>query len=251
MVRFLIYSLTALLFLFSLTACNKTELPSEQQSLFSQGDTDSGAEFLLVASEDPLAIEQDEAFIIDGAGPMYFWVLDLTAEQKDSIKVIVSEFRSDFTGLCFQWLEGKSWEEIRAARLALREKIRLAIYNILTDEQKAIVDEIAAQLAAGEYPDIVAEKRVEFLTENLGLSEEQQQEIYDLFKLYGSQMIQARNNSENPIDFQSTKNEIFQELDQKIRAILTAEQIDLYEQLKAEQHHLRFGGRFHGRFPRN
>ena len=251
MLRVFIYPLMMFIFLFSLTACNKAELPSEQQIVFPQGSTDSRAEFLLVATEDPLAIEQDEAFIIDGAGPMYFWVLDLTTDQKDSIRSIVRGFRSDFLGLCFQWLDGKSWEEIRAERLALREKIREAIYNILTDEQKAIVDEIAVQLAAGEFPDIVAEKRVEFLTEKLGLSEEQQQEIYDLFKLYGSQMIQARNASENPIDFRRLKFEIFEELDQKIRAILTAEQIDLYELLKEEHHQIRFGGRFHGRYHRH
>lgn len=246
MLKFIFYVSFVFALMFSITACNQSEPQTMQQPDYFQTLAGSDAEFLLVAYSDPLEIEQEEAFKVDAAGPMYFWVLDLTEEQKVQIKEIVHDLRPDFKEMCSRWIEGKSWEEIREERMALREKIRIAIYEILTDEQKAIVDEMAAQLAAGEFPDAVVEKRVEVLTEKLGLSEEQQQQITDLFKDYGSQLIQMRNSSDDPKDFHMAKFELFQELDAKIREILTEEQIDLYDAYKSENRKGRFHGRFHG-----
>ena len=248
MFKFIFFSSLVIALIFSITACNQSEPQSMEQPDFFQSMGGSDAEFLLVAYSDPLEIEQEEAFIVDGAGPMYFWVLDLTEEQRESIKAVVSELRPDFKEMCSRWTEGKSWEDIHDERLALREKIRTAIYEILTDEQKVIVDKIADQLAKGEYPDIVVEKRIEYLTEQLNLADEQQTKIYDLFKQYGSLMIAARNASENPMDFRIAKYELFQELDSRIREILTEGQNELYDELKSKHRKLRFNGRFGGRF---
>jgi len=236
----------ALFLIFAFSACNQSEPLSTQEPEYFKSMAESDAEFLLVAYSDPLELEQEEAFKVDGVGPMYFWVLDLSEEQKEQIKAIVSDLRPDFKEMCSRWIEGKSWEEIRAERKALREKIREAIYEILTDEQKAIVDEMAAQLAAGEFPDAVIEKRIEKLTEVLGLDADQQQKITDLFKDYGSQMIQMRNVSDDPKEFHMAKYELFQELDAKIREILTEEQLELYDAFKSENRKRRFHGRFHG-----
>ena len=178
---------------------------------------------------------------------MYYWVLDLTQDQKDSIKAIVRSYRSQFANLCQQWQEGMSWKEIRQTRIELHQKIATDIYTLLSDEQKAIVNEINQQLAVGEYPDIVAQKRVDFLTAKLSLTEEQQLEVFDLFKQYGSEMIQARNTSNSPLEFHLAKFEIFQELDQEIRALLTPDQRLIYNQLKLEHHRLRSGHRYHQR----
>jgi Spy/CpxP family protein refolding chaperone len=194
----------------------------------------SEAEFLLVAKVDPLEIEQDEAFIIDGAGPFLFSVLDLTEEQKVQIKEIVHRFRPEFKDIRGRWNDGKSWQEIREERHALREQVYAAIYEILTDEQKAIIDEIEAQLATGEFPDIIVDKRVEYLTEELGLSTDQRDQISILLKEYGTLLLAARNESDNPLDFRGVKFDLFQELDAKIREILTDEQIERYNQLKRE-----------------
>jgi Spy/CpxP family protein refolding chaperone len=246
MFKFMIYSFLTFILLFSITACNQSEPQTMQQPDYSQTLNGSDAEFLLVAFSDPLGIEQEEAFKIDAAGPMYFWVLDLSEEQKEQIKEIVHDLRPNFKEMFSRWIAGKSWEEIREERMALREKIRKSIYEILTDEQKALVDQMAAQLAAGEFPDAVVEKRVEVLSEELGLSEEQQQHIKDLFKDYGSQLIQMRNACDNPKDFHLAKYEIFQELDAKIREILTEEQLESYDTFKRENRRMKFHEWFHG-----
>jgi Spy/CpxP family protein refolding chaperone len=245
MFKFIFLSSLTFVLMFSITACNQSEPQTMEQPDYYKSLAGSDAEFLLVAYSDPLEIEQEEAFLVDGAGPMYFWALDLTEEQKEQIKEIVSDLRPNFKEMCSRWKEGKSWEDIREERIALREKIRIAIYEILTDEQKAIVDEMAVQLAAGEFPDAVVEKRVEKLTEELGLDTDQQQKITDLFKDYGSQMIQMRNASDEPKEFHMAKYELFQELDAKIREILTEEQIELYDIFKNENRKAKFHGRFH------
>jgi len=229
-------SVIALFVLFSIIGCEQTAPPELSRNVGPNVET-SAAEFLLVAEADPLEIEQDEAFIIDGAGPFLFSVLDLTEEQKEQIREIVHQFRPEFKGLRGRWNDGKSWEEIREERRALREQIYAAIYEILTDEQKAIINEIETQLANGEFPDIIVEKRVEYLTGELGLTPDQQTQIYTLLKEYGALLLEARNKSDGSMDFRSAKFDIFQDLDAKIREILTDEQIELYEQLKRGRGH--------------
>ena len=220
MLKYSLLSLLVLSLLISLTSCNQSEPQAQQSTL------NDAPEFLLIADEDPLNIEQDDAFIIDGAGPLYFWVLDLTDEQKEQIKEIVSEFRSDFVGLCGRWNSGLSWEEIKEERQALREKIREAIYEILTDEQKTILDEIKTQLENGQYPDILVEKRVAFLTEQLDLMTEQQNQVTELYKEYGNLLIESRNESGDRFEFRMAKRELFMELDGKIKVLLTGEQLE-------------------------
>ncbi len=234
MLKYSLLSLLVLSLLISLTSCNQSEPQAQQSTL------NDAPEFLLIADEDPLNIEQDEAFIIDGAGPLYFWVLDLTDEQKEQIKEIVSEFRSDFVGLCGRWNSGLSWEEIKEERHALREKIREAIYEILTDEQKVILDEIKTQLENGQYPDILVERRVAFLAEQLDLTAEQQNQVAELYKEYGSLLIASRNESGNRFEFRMAKRELFMELDGKIKVLLTGEQLELYEELKFQHRKRRF-----------
>jgi Spy/CpxP family protein refolding chaperone len=236
----------ALILIFSLSACNQSDPLSTQETENTKGIGENDADFLLVAHSDPLELEESEAFKIDGIGPMYFWVLDLSEEQKEQIKAIVSDLRPDFKEIYSRWINGKSWEEIRDERKALREQIRQAIYEILSDEQKAIVDEMTAQLEAGEFPDAVVEKRVEVLTEKLDLSEDQQQQVTDLLKEYGSQMIQMRNSSDNPIVFHIAKFQLFLELNAKFKEILTEEQIALYYTFKTENIKKRFPFRFPG-----
>jgi len=245
MSRFFLSGLLFLIALFAFHACNQSSDPNSRETTILSDNRISDAEFLLIADQDPLQIEQVDAFIVDGVGPLYFWVLDLTQDQKDSIKAIVRSYRSEFANLCLQWQEGTSWEEIRQARIELHQTIAAEIYTLLTAAQKVLVNQINQQLAAGEYPDIVAQKRVDYLTETLTLTAEQQQQVFELFKQYGSQVIQARNSSNSPIEFHLAKFEIFQELDQEIRALLTPDQLLIYDQLKFEHYRVRFGHRYH------
>ena len=228
MLKYSFLSLLILSLLIIFNSCQQTEQPMEQYSLNDSPD------FLLMADEDPLDIEVESAFMIDAAGPIYFSVLDLTDEQKEQIKEIVSGFKSEFSGLCGRWKDGTSWEELREERQALREQINEAIYEILTDEQKTILDEIKTQLENGQYPDLLVESKVANLTEKLDLTEDQQTELTDLFKEYGTLLIASRDDSGNRFEFMRVKFELFMELDGKIRALLSEEQIELYDQLKSE-----------------
>jgi hypothetical protein len=234
MLKYSFLSLVILSLLIFFSSCQQTEQPMEQYSLNDSPD------FLLIADEDPLNIEVESAFMIDGAGPLYFSVLNLSDEQKEQIREIVSEFRSDFAGMCGRWRDGTSWEDIKQERQALREQIRLAIFEILTDEQKAILDDIKTQLENGQYPDIVVQNKVAYLTEQLNLDEDQITELTVLFKEFGTLLIASRDESGDRFEFMKSKIELFMELDGKIRALLTDEQLALYDELKSQHRMKRF-----------
>ena len=240
MLKYSFLSVLVLSLLFIFSSCQESTQPTQQSNFNGSPD------FLLIADEDPLNLETESAFMIDGAGPMYFSVLDLTEEQKEQIKEIVSGFKEEFGGLCGRWKDGTSWEDIKEERQVLREKIRVAIYEILTDEQKAILDDIKTQLENGLYPDILVENKVAHLTEKLDLSTDQQAEFTDLFKEYGTLLIASRDNSGDRFEFMMAKMELFIELDGKIRALLTDEQLELYIEMKSEH---RMKGFHHRRKP--
>ena len=215
MLKYSILSLVALSLVVILSSCQQTEQPMEQYSLNDSPD------FLLIDDEDPLNMETESAFMIDGAGPLYFSVLNLTDDQKEQIREIVSEFRSEFAGMCGKWRDGTSWEDIKEERQALHDQIHAAIYEILTDEQKAILDDIQNQLENGQYPDLLVENKVARLTEALNLTDDQPAALTDLFKEYGTLLIATRNESGDKFEFMMVKMKLFMELDGKIRALLT------------------------------
>jgi Spy/CpxP family protein refolding chaperone len=234
MLKYSILSLVALSLVVILSSCQQTEQPMEQYSLNDSPD------FLLIDDEDPLNIETESAFMIDGTGPLYFSVLNLTDDQKEQIREIVGEFRSEFAGMCGKWRDGTSWEDIKEERQALHDQIHAAIYEILTDEQKAILDDIQNQLENGQYPDLLVENKVARLTEALNLTDDQQNALTDLFKEYGTLLIATRDESGDKFEFIKVKMELFMELDGKIEALLTDEQLELYDALKAEHRENRF-----------
>ncbi len=214
---------------------------TQQEPMEEVSDLNSTS-FLLLADEDPLGVEEGPAFVMDGVGPMFLGVLDLTEEQMAQIREIAAKYREEFRALRQQWKDGTSWKELREKRRELHERMLQEIEQILTDEQKAVLEEIRSQLANGEYPDIIIEKRVAFLTEQLNLTKEQQEAIRVLLKEYGNKLLAARNNSSHPGQFAMQMMRIFRELDAKIVALLAPEQLTLYNQLK-EWH--KFKGRRH------
>jgi len=246
MTKFIISFSLSLFVLFSLLNCQKDEAPSSA-NFFNNANT-SDASVLLVSDDDPTNLESraGTAFMLDNRGMIYFFVLDLSDEQKTAIKTIHQVHRSGFRGFHQAWDDSAAWEEIKARRDSIHALIYDDIVAILTEDQKALLDEINTQLENGEYPTAVVEYRVQKLDEALDLTDEQETQIAELLADYGSKMLAARDSSDNRVDFALLRVALGQELNEKITALLTEEQLELYNDLlKTKHRHVR--GRGHRR----
>ena len=230
MARQLWYSILMVSLLLALAGCTKNESVAPEENF------DEGPTFLLVSQDDPLGLESDNAFMMDGSGPILFSVLDLSDEQKAQIREIVDRYRPQFMELRRRWRLGISWQEIHELRKALREQMHQEIFQVLTAEQQAIILEIQEQLTNGIYPDILVEKRLEKLTELLTLTAEQQEQIRPLLAEAGTQMLAARAAANNHRELREALRAIFENLDQQISALLTEEQLAIYNDWKARHH---------------
>ncbi len=203
--------------------------------------------FLLVDDSDPLNIETSTALKMDGIGPMYFRVLDLTTEQQDAIRAIAESYRDDFRALRAQWESGEvSWEDVQAQRQAIREQMNAEILALLTPDQLAIIEEIEAQLANGEFPTILIEHRLTWLTEQLTLTTEQQDAVRPVLAQHGADLLALRESSSDREEFRSNMAALMESLNQQFEAILTAEQYEIFQQLKRSRAHRGDMGRARG-----
>ncbi len=209
---------------------------------------DTGPAFLLVEETDELGLANDHAFLMDGAGPIYFKVLDLTEEQREQIREIAAGYKDDFRALHGNWRNGSNWEEIRAQRRALKDSMRAEIFEtVLTADQQAIVTEIENDFANGVYPQIIVDHRVANYTELLALTADQQTAFTDLISNFGQQMLDARNSGVDHQTLRETMRALFEELDAQITALLDETQLEIYNAWKAERErhrpgHFRGGG---------
>ena len=137
-------------------------------------------------------------------------------------------------------------EAQRAAREAARDSMFAEILTVLTPEQRAIIEEIQNQLDQGIYPEILVEKRVEFFTELLSLTADQQNIFSAMFAQFGQDMLEARNNAANRRELHETLRALFEELDTQIAAVLNADQLEVYNTWKAERERHRPHHRPHG-----
>ena len=236
-----IFAVLLMLGLLLLSGCNQDSVTPSEVSLEADGPT-----YLLVEDSDPLSLESDHAFMMDGAGPIIFQVLDLSEEQIAQIREIVSSYRGQFGRCQERWQSGQSWEDIRAAREAARDSMFAEILTVLTPEQRAIIEEIQNQLDQGIYPEILVEKRVEFFTELLSLTADQQNIFSAMFAQFGQDMLEARDNAANRRELHETLRALFEELDTQIAAVLNADQLEVYNAWKAERERHRPHHRPHG-----
>ncbi len=105
------------------------------------------------------------------------------------------------------------------------------------------------ELKNRRMPEEMIARRVAHLTEILTLTEEQQEQITGFLTEASTKLMTAREESQSREEFREAAVAIFQELDQQISSVLTAEQLELYNELKEERRDRR-GGPF-GRDPRN
>ena len=64
----------------SLISCSQ-ETPVAQQN-FAPYSQDDGIALYMLGNEAPIEAEQIDNFVLNGPGPFFLWVLDLTDEQK-------------------------------------------------------------------------------------------------------------------------------------------------------------------------
>ncbi len=215
------------------SSCSQNSTAPEDNFSILGGELDD-SEFLLISDDDPTELASEAAFRIDGHGSMFFWVLDLTDEQKEQIRTITGSYRGEFRELHQQWRNGDvSFEDIKAQRDSLHAVIQTEILTVLTPEQIAILEDIQNQIDNGQFPTQIIEKRVEFLADTLGLDATQQQQITDIMVQYGAELLAARANSDNRREFRETARGIFQAMDEAIAAVLTEDQLAIYRELKA------------------
>jgi len=238
-----LFSFSALfILLFILINCQQDGASSA--SNFS-GNTPDDASLLLVSDEDPTGLESgaDPAFMLDNRGMMYFFVLDLSDEQKEAIIEIHEKYKPDFKPFHQEWdIREADWTHIKAERDSIQALIYSEIVSILNEDQKVLLDQIQTQLENGEYPAMLVEYRVAKLTETLDLTEEQQEQISVLISAYGSQMLLARDSSDNRMDFENSRRQLGAELNEKIIALLTDEQVVIYNDILKDCARPRPGG---------
>jgi Spy/CpxP family protein refolding chaperone len=237
MLKYLLYSLVVVFLIFGVWGCSKDDSVAPQTIL------DSGPTFLLVSEDDPLGLESDQAFLMDACGPIFFGVLDLTEEQKNQIRAIAQSYRKQFRALRGQWHNGVSWEEIHERRKELHEKMYNEIFQVLTPEQRAIIQDIQEQIANGVYPDILVDHRLDKLTELLNLTTEQQNQIRPLLAQAGNDMLAARKTANNHQELREALRAIFENLDQQISSLLTEEQLAIFNEWKDSHRRRRHGPR--------
>ena len=179
--------------------------------------------------------EPPPVFLLEGPGAYFFWALDLTEEQQQQIREIGQKYQKANQPPGQGGRPGNPPSEgEKVRRDSLRQVMHDEMVGILTDAQKAVLEQIEAQLQNGEYPDIAVEKKVAFLTEKLALTADQQAQFGDFLKTYGDQLIAARSPDQDPREGHEAVRGIFEELDERVRLLLNDEQLEAYEALRAE-----------------
>lgn len=120
-------------------------------------------------------------------------VIDLSADQKQRIRTILDKFRPvtrpDFNG---KRPSPEQWAAMRDSMKTRRDSIKNEIESVLTPGQKALLDQVRAQLKAGIVPDTLIKKSVERLTSLLTLTPDQQMQGFAILKQEMQKRLDAR-----------------------------------------------------------
>ena len=216
----------------SMLSCSQ-ETPVAQQN-FASYSQDDGIALYMLGNEAPIEAEQVDNFVLNGPGPFFIWVLDLTDEQKEQLRAIGEKHRAAMHDLHMQARGEISREDLKAKHEEMRQLMMEEILTILTEDQKAVLEQIQAQIDAGQFPDIVIEKRVAHLTEMLNLDEDQQEAISELMAIYGAKMLQLKSDQTDPKTCHAEGRVIMQEYREAVELLLSEEQLALFEAMKEE-----------------
>ena len=218
--------------------CSKNS--SEPQGFFIE-DTPT---FLLGLDSDPAGLESEPALAHGGIGRI-LEALDLSDAQRAAVDTIREAYVAQFRALRDEWHNGTSWEEIRARREALHTQMLAEIEAVLSDAQRTLLNEIRTALANGEMPDVMIDVRVDRLDDVLSFSEGQRTAVWDLMRAAADEVSALRQSSSDRRAFREAIHAILETLHDDIRALLTAEQQALFDEMVIN-HHPHRRGRMHG-----
>jgi hypothetical protein len=105
----------------------------------------------------------------------YGWsggLIDLSAEQQAQINAIAEKYRP--VAGYMRGFRNYTNDEWQTECLLTRDSLRNEIYSVLTIDQKAFLENIAAQLETGVIPDTMVSKRIAHLNTIFSLTAEQQ-----------------------------------------------------------------------------
>ena len=172
-----------------------------------------------------------------GGGPhRLFAALDLTDEQRAKIEAVFESHADEHQAMREARQNGATREAMKEQRDALRTKVHAEIEAILTDAQKARLEELRAEREAKgfgphgkNWRDMsdadraqMLDKRIARMTETLGLSPDQQEQIRALFE--EREQIRLAHQDDRPDE--ATRQQLRAEHRAELEAILTPEQIE-------------------------
>jgi Spy/CpxP family protein refolding chaperone len=162
--------------------------------------------------------------------------LGLTEEQHEQFRAAMQAHHEKMRALRDSLGESATPEERQAARDALRAELLEELGTFLTEEQLAKLEELHQQRQGrrgmrGNGPptdEQIAERmdrRIERLVEALGLSPEQEVQVRDLFETMHANRPESRPTPEQ-------RSQHREEIHSQLEAILTPEQMALFEELR-------------------
>ncbi len=146
-------------------------------------------------------------------------VIEPSEEQRDDVERIIETRAEQLREL---------HETHQTGVIAIYDSLHADLQTLLTDEQKKRFEE---QIVKGSHK--IAESRIERLTEALDLNDEQQKRIKEIFVEFKNLPRPERKGSRgNWEDRRKKLRNQFQEMHEKIEAVLTAEQKEKFGELR-------------------
>jgi hypothetical protein len=165
--------------------------------------------------------------------------LNLSADQKASIDAINTKYIMELRAVRDD--ASKTEDAKKEEHKAIRQNWKKEVGDQLTEDQKKRLAELKEERKEqkGEHLSLEerARKKTDHMTEHLGLSEEQEEQVYQL-NLKVGQKIKAI--KDNPEMSEEKKKEFIQgnrkDFKTVLTSILTAEQMEKFEAMKKEHH---------------
>lgn len=170
--------------------------------------------------------------------------LDLTQEQSDAIRDALEASRADVLELCEQYRAGEiTEEELRTGRAELRDELAAAIDAVLTEEQRAQLEENKLEILTRRLNTLLLryenriDSRVRRLDMLLDLSDEQFKEITGILMDAKADLEALRDSADSQQVGSAEGWETFRtlqlETDEAVRAALTDSQREILDELRA------------------